>query len=168
MGFSKDFMWGAATAAYQVEGAYNADGKGLSVWDVTSSVNGRVVHGENGNEACDHYHRFKEDIKLFKEMGLKYYRFSVSWPRIIPDGTGDVNEKGIKFYSDLVDELIAAGITPLVTLFHWDLPYELYMKGGFGNPDFPEWFEDYTKIVVDALSDRVKYCCISCRLSKKI
>ena len=89
MGFSKDFMWGAATAAYQVEGAYNADGKGLSVWDVTSSVNGRVVHGENGNEACDHYHRFKEDIKLFKEMGLKYYRFSVSWPRIIPDGTGE-------------------------------------------------------------------------------
>ena len=157
MGFSKDFMWGAATAAYQIEGAYNEDGKGLSVWDVTSSVPGRVVHGENGNVACDHYHRYKDDIKLFKELGIKYYRFSISWPRVIPAGTGEVNEKGIKFYSDLVDELLAAGITPLVTLFHWDLPYELYLRGGYACPDFPIWFENYTKVVVDALSDRVKY-----------
>ena len=157
MSFSKDFMWGAATAAYQIEGAYKEDGKGLSVWDVTSAPTGRVVHAENGNEACDHYHRFKEDIKLFKEMGIKNYRFSISWPRIYPKGTGEVSEKGIKFYSDLVDELLAAGITPLVTLFHWDLPYELYMRGGFGNPDFSDWFLNYTKTVVDALSDRVKY-----------
>ena len=157
MGFSKDFMWGAATAAYQIEGAYNEDGKGLSVWDVGSTMEGQVKHGETGNVACDHYHRYKEDIKLFKEMGLKYYRFSISWPRIYPNGTGEVNEKGIKFYSDLVDELIAAGITPLVTLFHWDLPYELFVRGGYASPDFPEWFENYTKTVVDALSDRVKY-----------
>ena len=157
MGFSKDFMWGAASAAYQVEGAYNEDGKGLSVWDVTSAMDGKVLHKENGNVACDHYHRYKEDIKLFKELGLKYYRFSISWPRVFPNGIGEINEKGLEFYSNLVDELIAAGITPLVTLFHWDLPYELFIRGGFANPDFPDWFENYTKTVVDALSDRVKY-----------
>ena len=157
MSFPKDFIWGAATASYQVEGAYNEDGKGLNVWDVTTSVNGRVKHNENGNIACDHYHRYKEDIKLFQEMGIKYYRFSISWSRVIPDGIGEVNEKGIQFYSDLVDELLAAGITPLITLFHWDLPYELYLRGAYGNPDFPQWFENYTKVVIDALSDRVKY-----------
>ena len=157
MSFPKDFIWGAATASYQVEGAYNEDGKGLNVWDVTTSVNGRVKHNENGNIACDHYHRYKEDIKLFKEMGIKYYRFSISWSRVIPDGIGEVNEKGIQFYSDLVDELLAAGITPLITLFHWDLPYELYLRGAYGNPDFPQWFENYTRVVIDALSDRVKY-----------
>ena len=157
MGFSKDFMWGAATASYQVEGAYNEDGKGLSVWDVTTSMDGVVAHHEDGKVACDFYHRYKEDIKLFKELGIKYYRFSISWPRIIPDGTGEVNPKGIQFYSDLVDELIAAGITPVVTLFHWDLPYDLYLRGAYSNPDFPEWFENYTKVVIDALSDRVQY-----------
>ena len=157
MSFPKDFIWGAATASYQVEGAYNEDGKGLNVWDVTTSVNGRVKHNENGNIACDHYHRYKDDIKLFKEMGIKYYRFSISWSRVIPDGIGEVNEKGIQFYSDLVDELLAAGITPLITLFHWDLPYELYLRGAYGNPDFPQWFENYTRVVIDALSDRVKY-----------
>ena len=157
MGFPKDFMWGAATAAYQIEGAYKEDGKGLGIWDVITTQDDKVKHKENGQVACDHYHRYKEDIKLFKEMGLKYYRFSISWPRIYPNGVGEVNERGIKFYSDLVDEIIAAGITPLVTLFHWDLPYELYLRGGYANPDFPDWFENYTKTVVDALSDRVKY-----------
>ncbi len=157
MSFSNDFIWGAATASYQVEGAYKEDGKGLNIWDVTASANGRVAHGENGNVACDHYHRYKDDIKLFKEIGIKYYRFSISWSRVIPDGTGKVNPKGIEFYSNLVDELLAAGITPLITLFHWDLPYELYLRGGFSNSDFPIWFEEYTKVVVDALSDRVQY-----------
>lgn len=157
MGFSKDFIWGAATAAYQVEGAYNEDGKGLNIWDVTTDVVGCVKHHENGNVACDHYHRYKDDIKLYKELGIRYYRFSISWTRIIPDGTGEINQKGISFYSDLVDELLAAGITPMVTLFHWDLPYEIYLRGGYANPDFPLWFENYTKVVVDALSDRVKY-----------
>ena len=157
MGFSKDFMWGAATASYQIEGAYNEDGKGLSIWDVTTSMDGVVRHHEDGRVACDHYHRYKEDIKLFKELGIKYYRFSISWPRIIPTGEGEINPKGIEFYSNLVDELLAAGITPVVTLFHWDLPYDLYLRGAYANPDFPIWFEKYTKAVVDALSDRVNY-----------
>lgn len=157
MGFSKDFIWGGASAAYQVEGAWNEDGRGLSIWDVHGKLPGRVKYSENGNVACDHYHRYKEDIALFKEMGLRAYRFSVSWTRILPKGTGEVNEKGIKFYSDLVDELIAAGIEPILTLHHWDFPYELYRKGGWLNDESPLWFEEYTKIVVDALSDRVKY-----------
>lgn len=157
MGFCKDFMWGAATAAYQIEGAYNEDGKGLNIWDVTSKPNGRVNHSENGHVACDHYHRYKEDIKLFKELGLKYYRFSINWARVLPDGIGRINEEGLKFYSDMVDELLAAGIEPMVTLYHWDYPYALYLKGAWGNPDSPLWFEEYTKVVVDALSDRVKY-----------
>lgn len=157
MSFSKDFMWGGASAAYQLEGAYNEDGKGLNIWDVTSGASGRVKHSENGDVACDHYHRYKEDIALFKEIGLKYYRFSISWTRILPEGTGRVNESGLKFYSDLVDELIAAGIEPMITLYHWDYPYELYRKGGWLNDESPKWFEEYTKIVVDALSDRVKY-----------
>lgn len=157
MSFSKDFMWGGASAAYQLEGAYNEDGKGLNIWDVTSETPGRVKYSENGDVACDHYHRYKEDIALFKEIGLKYYRFSINWTRILPEGTGRVNESGLKFYSDLVDELIAAGIEPMVTLYHWDYPYELYRKGGWLNDESPKWFEEYTKIVVDALSDRVKY-----------
>jgi beta-glucosidase len=157
MGFENDFLWGAATAAYQVEGAWQEDGKGLSIWDVTSKSAGRVLHGENGNVACDHYHRMREDVQLLKEMGLKCYRFSISWPRVLPDGTGRVNEVGLKFYSDLVDELLRAGIEPMATLYHWDYPYALYLKGGWGNPEAPLWFEEYTKVVVDALSDRVKY-----------
>ena len=118
MGFSKDFIWGAATASYQVEGAAFEDGKGLNIWDVTSKPDGRIKHNENGDVACDHYHRYKDDIKLFKELGIKYYRFSISWSRVIPDGMGEVNEKGLQFYSDLVDELLAAGIEPLSTLFN--------------------------------------------------
>lgn len=157
MGFSKDFIWGAATASYQVEGAAFEDGKGLNIWDVTSKPDGRIKHNENGDVACDHYHRYKDDIKLFKELGIKYYRFSISWSRVIPDGMGEVNEKGLQFYSDLVDELLAAGIEPLITLYHWDLPYEIYLRGGFSNPEFPDWFEHYTKVVIDKLSDRVKY-----------
>ncbi len=157
MGFCKDFMWGAASAAYQVEGAWQEDGKGLSVWDVCGRNQNIIMYDENGDVACDHYHRFKEDVAMMKEMGLKCYRFSISWTRIIPDGVGAVNEKGLQFYSDLVDELIANGIEPLVTLFHWDYPYALYQKGGWMNPESPDWFEAYTKVVVDALSDRVKY-----------
>lgn len=157
MGFSKDFIWGGASAAYQIEGAYKEDGKGLNIWDVYTRVPGKVKYSENGDIACDHYHRYKEDVSLFREMGLKYYRFSISWARVIPDGDGMVNEKGLQFYSDLVDELISAGIEPMVTLFHWDYPHELYKKGGWLNSESPKWFEHYTKVVVDALSDRVKY-----------
>ncbi len=157
MSFSKDFMWGGAAAAHQIEGAYNEDGKGLSIWDVHTKLPGKVRYSEDAKVACDHYHRYKEDIKLFKELGIKYYRFSISWPRVIPNGTGEVNEKGLEFYSNLVDELLANGIEPIITLFHWDYPYELYCKGHWLNPDSPIWFEEYTKVVVDALSDRVKY-----------
>lgn len=155
MGFSEDFLWGAASAAYQVEGAYNEDGKGLGIWDVLSE--GHVVHNENGHMACDHYHRYKEDVALMKEMGLKTYRFSISWPRVLPEGSGKVNEKGIQFYRNLVDELKNAGIEPMITLFHWNLPYELHKKGGWQNPEIVEWFAEYTKVVIEALSDKVRY-----------
>lgn len=155
MGFSKDFMWGAASAAYQVEGAWQEDGRKPSIWDVCGRGRNIVQYNENGDVACDHYHRYKEDVALMKEMGLKYYRFSISWTRVIPDGTGEVNEKGIQFYSDLVDELLANGIQPMVSIFHWDYPYALYQKGGWMNPESSEWFLEYTKVLVDALSDRV-------------
>lgn len=157
MGFSKDFLWGAASAAYQIEGAYNEDGKALSIWDVASATPGKIVHGETGNVACDHYHHMKEDVAMMKEMGLKAYRFSISWPRVIPKGTGAVNEKGLQFYSDLADELIASGIEPLITLYHWDLPQALQEQGGWKNPQMVDWFSEYTRVVVRRLSDRVKY-----------
>lgn len=155
--FPKDFLWGAASAAYQIEGAYKEDGKGEGIWDHFSHEPGRIPHGETGDVACDHYHRFREDVALMKELGFKSYRFSISWPRVIPDGCGEVNEKGLKFYSDLVDEICAAGIEPLVTLYHWNLPMALYEKGGWKNDESPEWFAEYARVVVDALSDRVGY-----------
>lgn len=155
MSFRKDFVWGAATASYQIEGAAQEDGKGLSVWDVLSHKKGFVRDDNNGDIACDHYHRYKEDIQLMKQMGLKAYRFSISWPRVLPNGKGKINEKGLDFYDKLVDELLANGIEPYVTLFHWDLPNELFKRGGFLNPESPDWFAEYTKVVVDKLSDRV-------------
>lgn len=157
MGFHKDFKWGAASAAYQIEGAYQEDGKGLGIWDAYTQEPGLVRFGENGNVACDHYHRYKEDISLFKEIGIKYYRFSISWTRVLADGTGHVNEAGLQFYSDLVDELLAEGITPMITLFHWNYPYALHQKGGWLNDEAPLWFEEYTRVIVDRLSDRVSY-----------
>lgn len=157
MGFSKDFIWGAASAAYQIEGAYDEDGKGLNIWDVYSGYHGNTRYNEDGKVACDHYHRVNEDVALMKELGLKAYRFSVSWTRVIPEGVGSVNEKGLKFYSDLVDKLLDAGIEPIVTLYHWDYPYELHRKGAWLNDESSEWFLAYTKVVVDALSDRVQY-----------
>ncbi|WP_069999507.1 GH1 family beta-glucosidase [Cellulosilyticum sp. I15G10I2] len=156
MSFPQDFIWGAATASYQIEGAAYEDGKGLSVWDVFCKEPGRVFQGHSGDVACDHYHRMKEDVKLMADMGLKAYRFSISWPRVIPNGVGEVNEKGLQFYSDLVDELIKYNITPYATLFHWDYPYELQKRGGWLNPDSPKWFEAYTKVVADKLGDRLK------------
>lgn len=157
MSFNKDFVWGVATSSYQIEGAAYEDGKGLSIWDVYCTQPGRVYEGHNGDVACDHYHRYKEDVKMMKEMGIKAYRFSISWPRVLPNGIGEVNELGLAFYDNLVDELIEAGIEPYVTLFHWDLPYELHKKGGWMNPDSPMWFAEYTKVIVERLSDRVKY-----------
>lgn len=155
MGFRKDFAWGAATASYQIEGAAFEDGRGLSVWDICSHQDGFTKDGHHGDIACDHYHRYKEDVRLMKQIGLKAYRFSISWSRILPNGTGKINESGLAFYDNLVDELIANGIEPYVTLFHWDYPNELFLKGGFLNPDSSDWFAEYTKVVVDRLSDRV-------------
>ncbi len=159
MGFSKDFVWGCATASYQVEGGYLDDGKGLNVWDICSHVPGFVRDGNNGDVTCDQYHKFKEDVKLMKEIGLKSYRFSVNWARVLP--TGDVkdgiNEAGLQYYSDLVDELLANGIEPYLTVFHWDYPNELFKRGGWLNPESPKWFENYTKVLVDRLSDRVTH-----------
>lgn len=155
MSFPKNFLWGAASAAHQIEGAYNEDGKGLGIWDALCE--GKVKHGENGNVACDHYHRYKEDVAIMKELGLKHYRLSISWPRILPNGTGKVNEKGLQFYKNLVNELVEAGIEPMVTLYHWNLPMALHEKGGWKNEQSPQWFEEYTKVVVEALSDKVKY-----------
>lgn len=159
MAFSKDFIWGAAAAAYQVEGAWNEDGKGPNIWDASLATTRvkRVKHSETAAVSADHYHRMKEDVALMKKLGLKAYRFSISWARVLPEGTGKVNEKGLKFYSDLVDELLANGIEPLVTIFHWDYPYALECRGGWRNPDSSEWFLEYTKVIVNALSDRVKY-----------
>lgn len=157
MTFPKDFIWGAATAAYQIEGAAFEDGKGLSVWDAFCRQEGAVWNGENGDLACDHYHHFRNDVGLMKQIGLKGYRFSISWPRILPAGVGQINPAGLDFYDKLVDELLAADIQPFVTLFHWDYPHELYKRGGWLNPASSDWFANYTQVVVHRLGDRVSH-----------
>lgn len=152
---NKNFLWGTATAATQIEGAYNEDGKGLTIWD--GLTEGHIRYNENCRVSCDHYHRYKEDVALMKEIGVNSYRFSVSWARIYPSGMDKINERGLKFYIDLVDELVKNGIEPLVTLYHWDMPIWLYDIGGFLNSKFPEYFEAYTKTLINALSDKVRY-----------
>lgn len=154
--FPKNFCWGAATASYQIEGGWDLDGKGPSIWDEFSHTPGKVKNNDNGDIACDHIHRFREDVQLMKKLGLKVYRFSFSWPRILPDGTGKVNEAGVKFYSDLIDELLANGIQPYATLYHWDLPLRLMEKGGWSNPDSADWFAEYTALIADRFGDRLK------------
>ena len=156
MGFPKDFLWGTATSAYQIEGGAFADGKGPSIWDDFVRVPGRIKDRSTGDVACDHYHLFRDDVRLMAEMGVKNYRFSISWPRVIPDGTGAVNEAGLAFYSELVDCLLEHGIRPFVTLYHWDLPLALHRRGGWLNDDMPEWFAQYTRVVAQRLGDRVK------------
>ena len=156
MGFDKNFVWGSATASYQIEGAWNEDGRGLSVWDVFCHEKGNVEAGHTGDVACDHYHRFREDVRLMKELGIKAYRFSISWTRIFPKGTGEVSEAGVRFYSELLDELTANGIEPYITLFHWDYPYELYCKGGWLNDESVKWFADYAAKIAELYSDRCK------------
>ncbi len=154
--FPPSFVWGAAAASYQIEGAAYEDGKGLSVWDMLCKKPGAIWQGQTGDVACDHYHRYREDVALMREIGLPAYRFSISWPRVLPEGTGNVNAAGLGFYDRLVDELLAAGIAPYATLFHWDFPYDLYCRGGWLNRDSADWFADYTRVVVEALGDRVK------------
>ncbi len=155
MEFKKDFVWGAATASYQIEGAAFEDGKGLNIWDTYSHEDGKVYEGHNGDIACDHYHMLETDLDIMQSLGLKSYRFSVSWPRIIPDGFGDINEAGINFYNKLIDGLIERGITPCMTLYHWDLPYSLHLKGGWLNDDMPKYFGEYAKLIKERFGDRV-------------
>ena len=157
VGFPEDFIWGAATSAYQIEGAVKEDGKGEHIWDVYTKEPGKVFSGHTGEVACDHYHRYKEDVQLMKEMGLKAYRFSIDWSRVLPDGFGRVNEKGIEFYNHLIDELVENKIEPYITLYHWELPYEIYKRGGWMNPQIVECFGEYAKLVAERFSDRVSH-----------
>ncbi len=155
MKFPDGFVWGAASSAYQVEGGHDADGKGPSVWDEFCRRPGAIWSGHTGEIACDHYHKYPDDIALMKQIGLQAYRLSISWARVIPEGTGKVNPAGLAFYDRLVDGLLAAGIEPWVTLFHWDYPQALFCRGGWLNRESPDWFAEYIGVVVDRLSDRV-------------
>ncbi len=153
--FPDGFVWGTATAAYQVEGAADEDGRGPSIWDVFCRTLGKVARGETGDVACDHYHRVEADLDLMASLGLPSYRFSVAWPRVLPDGTGAANQRGLDFYRRLVDGLLERGITPLPTLYHWDLPQALQERGGWANRESAQWFADYAAVVADALGDVV-------------
>ncbi len=154
--FPRGFEWGAATAAYQIEGAAHEEGKGLSIWDVFCLQPGRVQRGDSGAVACDHYHRYRDDVALMRELGLQTYRFSISWPRVIPFGGGKANEKGLAFYDALVDELLAHDIRPCATLYHWDLPQALQDLGGWADRDTAKRFADYATLMFERLGDRVK------------
>ncbi|UJF17453.1 glycoside hydrolase family 1 protein [Vibrio sp. SS-MA-C1-2] len=156
MKFPHDFLFGAATASYQIEGAWDVDGKGVSNWDVFTKIPGKTFEGTNGDVAIDHYHRYKEDIALMAEMGMESYRFSIAWTRILPNGTGEVNQKGIEFYNNVIDECLKHGIVPFVTLYHWDLPQVLEEKGGWLNKDTIDAYLDYAQICFEAFGDRVK------------
>jgi beta-glucosidase len=153
--FPDGFLWGAATSAYQVEGSPLADGAGPSIWHRFSHTPGNTAGGETGDAACDHYRRWADDVRLMAELGLRAYRFSISWSRLLPEGTGRVNQAGIDFYSRLVDALLEAGITPMATLYHWDLPAALDDRGGWLNRDVAEWFAEYASVAFRALDDRV-------------
>lgn len=158
MTFPYDFVWGAATSSYQIEGwTQGVDGGAESVWDLCCRRKGFVLNGDTGFMACDHYRRCLEDIALMQDIGLQAYRFSIMWPRVMPQGTGPVNEAGIAFYDRLIDGLLEAGIEPWVTLFHWDYPVALFERGGWVHEDSPTWFEDYTRVIVDRFSDRVRH-----------
>jgi beta-glucosidase len=154
--FPTDFIWGAATSSYQIEGAAYEDGRGVSIWDTFCKTPGRVANGDTGDVANDHYHRYLEDIALMKELGLKSYRFSFAWPRLFPNGDGVREERGFAFYDRLIDALLEAGIEPLATLYHWDLPQALQDKGGWTNRDIVKAFADYSTEVVEHFGDRVK------------
>lgn len=153
--FPEDFLWGAATAAYQIEGAWDQDGKGPSIWDTFSHKPYRVFNQDTGDVACDHYNRMPEDVALMKSLGLKSYRFSISWPRVIPNGTGKVNEAGLDFYDRLTDELLKENIIPNATLYHWDLPQALQDKGGWVNRAIVDQFADYAQVLFNRLGDRI-------------
>ncbi|MGW7791181.1 family 1 glycosylhydrolase, partial [Streptomyces tricolor] len=153
--FPSDFLWGTATAAYQIEGAVAEDGRAPSIWDTFSHTPGKTANGDHGDVACDHYHRWREDIGLMRQLGVNAYRLSVAWPRVVPGGTGAVNPKGLGFYDALTDALLEAGITPSVTLYHWDLPQVLQDRGGWPERDTAHAFAEYASVVADRLGDRV-------------
>jgi len=154
--FPAKFVWGTATAAYQIEGAAQMDGRGPSVWDVFSHTEGKTINGDNGDVACDHYHRYKDDVALMQSIGVNAYRFSISWSRILPEGTGRINQAGLDFYSRLVDELLENNIQPYATAFHWDLPQVLQEKGGWSNRDTAFYFAEYAGVISRCLGDRIK------------
>jgi beta-glucosidase len=155
VGFPENFLWGVATSSYQIEGAWQTDGKGESIWDRFSHTPGKVKHNHHGDVGCDHYHRWEEDVELLKDLGVNTYRFSISWPRILPDGTGRVNQKGLDFYAKLIDRLRKYNIQPNITLYHWDLPQALQARGGWAVRESVQWFTDYAEIVFKQLGDRV-------------
>lgn len=156
--FPKGFVWGTATSAYQIEGAVNEDGRGRSIWDTFSHTPGKIGDGTNADRANDHFHRYKEDVRLIKDLGVKAYRFSIAWPRVFPEGTGAPNPKGLDFYNRLLDELLANGIEPYATLYHWDLPQALQDRvGGWQSSETSKAFADYAGYVAERISDRVKY-----------
>lgn len=157
MSYPKGFLWGTATASYQVEGSSLQYGRGECIWHRFSHTQGKVVNGDTGDVACDHYHRYPEDVQIMKKLGVNAYRFSISWPRILSQGTGQVNAEGLDFYDRLVDELLKAEILPFATLYHWDLPQALQDRGGWTNPQIVEWFCEYTQHVTQRLGDRVKH-----------
>src|SRR5690348_7629239 len=153
--FPDGFIWGAATASYQIEGAARDDGRGPSIWDTFCRTPGKVFAGHTGDVACDHYHRYRDDVALMASLGISAYRFSTSWSRVFPTGSGPINPEGIDFYSRLVDTLLGAGIKPVLTLYHWDLPQELEDLGGWTNRDTAYRFRDYAAVVAETLGDRV-------------
>jgi beta-glucosidase len=154
---SEPFLWGTATASYQIEGATAEGGRTPSIWDVFAHTPGKVERGETGDTACDHYHRYREDVALMRDLGIQAYRFSISWSRVQPEGEGRANAAGFDFYDRLVDELLSAGVKPFVTLFHWDLPQVLQDRGGFANRDVAGWLSDYAVKTAEHLGDRVKH-----------
>ena len=154
--FGEDFLWGTACAAYQIEGAWNEDGKGPSIWDEFTHKKGNVHNNENADVAVDFYHRYKEDITLNKQMGFKVFRFSISWPRIFPTGTGEANPEGVAFYHKVIDECIEQGVEPWITLYHWDLPLELEKRGGWTNRESVKWFTDYAEFCAKEYGGKVK------------
>ncbi|MFZ4549219.1 MAG: glycoside hydrolase family 1 protein, partial [Bacteroidales bacterium] len=156
-GFGSGFNWGVSTAAYQIEGAWNIDGKGKSIWDTFSNTKGKTWQGQNGNIACDFYHRFEQDIRLMVRLKIPNFRFSLSWSRIIPNGIGNVNPLGIEYYNRVIDFCLEVGIEPWISLYHWDLPHELENKGGWTNRDIIGWFGDYVQLCVRYFGDRVKH-----------
>src|SRR5262245_22521658 len=155
--FPDGFLWGTATAAYQIEGALTEDGRGPSMWDSFARLPGAIHDGSNAEVAVDHYHRHRDDVQLMKQLGARAYRFSIAWPRIFPEGTGTPNPKGLDFYSRLVDELLANDIEPFATLYHWDLPQALHDKGGWQSREIPSAFGDYAGYVAAQLGDRVRH-----------